>query len=1107
MRRRLNVKLLLWSCGGVLAGASMFHLLHLAQASRAAEALLEQADRAVTLGRPESALAHYAHYLQVAPDDVGAQQRYAEALDRHAGPAERFRLLGLMEQVLYARPDEHALRRRLVHNLIAFERYADAAEHLHVLLERQGATAELHHMLGWCQDAQRQYKAAVTSLRAAVKLDPRRLTSQALLAEILSERLLLLDEAGAALDAMVRANADNYRAYLIRARFHRRERHDAAVTADLAMARKLAPREPAVALAAAEWKHSRGKAAEAAEIVDHGLKAAPDDPALLWALANLRARAGRRAEAIELLERGLARRPRADELAVLRADLLLDDGKLAEAEGHVEQLHRDGVAPALENYLRGRLAVERGRWAEATPLLEQAHAELGPRSPWAGRVNVLLGACYRRLGEPVRTLAAFRRATQAEPGWATARLGLGAVLLDAGRPDEAAAELDAVAGTGTPPPEYWTLLARARLARTLRQPVEQRQWSEVEDALARAPARDAIEVALLEAEMRAARADLAGARAVLEAARAKHPQAAAPWCALAELARRASHDGVAERLLADAEKVLGDRAEIRLARCRLWAARGLDEDRRKLRTLSEGLHKLRFDDRGTVRRALAEAWQQLGEPAEAARQWQALADERPDDVRSRAALLDLAIAQGRGEEARRLLAEVRRREGDDGPLWRTARAALRIHEARGDADQLAEARADLEALQRAKVDNPRVPLLLARIAEMQGRTDEALRHDRRAVELGASDPAIVGRLLRRLIGRRDTLRAEETVAAYQRQRPLPPDLARLAAEIARSNHNPRLALERARQAAALPSRDYRDYLWLAELHDAADEPAEAEKLRREAVRLAPHAPETWVALVGHLTRAGNAEAAEQVLAQARATIPADRRDLTLARCHEALRQSERAAEAYRVGLAARPRDVILLGAAADFYLRAGHDAEAEAALRRLLTPEMAAPPEYLFRARRKLAALRAGRALDSGDDTARVEALALLDVNLRARASIADERVRWFALGTRAADRSEALAKLRAGFAAAPPTADEQVLLARLYEASRQLYKARQELAQVVARHSHEPHYRARYVDVLIRSEALVEAETHLARLAELEPNSPRVRALQEALRKARAAL
>lgn len=1105
MRRRLNVKLLLWSCGGVLAATAAFHLLHLAQARRAAHALLEQADRAAAQNRPDRALTHYAHYLQFAPDDVDAQQRYAETLDRHAGPDERFQLLGLMEQVLYARPDEHALRLRLIHNLIAFERYADAAEHLRTLLERQGERAELYHMLGWCQDAQRLYKDASASLRAAVRLDPRRLTSYALLAEVLDERLSQPDDARAVLDTMVRANAGDYRAYLIRARFHRREKHMAEVAADLATARKLAPREPEVVLAAAEWEHARGQATEAAEIVRRGLEAAPDDPNLLWTLANLRAREGKHAEAIELLQRGLTRRPQAHTLAVLLTDLLLDDGKLAEAERRVEPLQRDGAAPTLVDYLRGRLAVARGHWAEAAPLLEHVRGELGLRSQWAGRVDVLLGTCYRHLGEPERALTAFRRAALTEPGWATARLGLGAALLDAGRPDEAVAELETVARAHEPPPATWTLLARARLVRALRQSAERRQWDEVEAALKRAPARDAVEVALLDAEMRAARGDLDGARAVLEVARAKHPDAVAPWCALAELARRAAHEATAERLLADAQKTLGDRVELRLARCRLWAARGLDVDRRKLKTLGDGLEKLSADDRGTVRRALAEAWQRLGEPTEAARQWQALADERPDDVRSRTMLLDLAIEGGRGEEARRLLTEVRRREGDDGPLWRTARAALLVQEARGDRDKLAEARADLEALQRAKTDGPRVALLLAHIAETEDRPDEALRQLRRAVEQGVSDSTVVRRLLRRLIERRDFLHAEECVAAYQRRYALPPDVARLAAEVARGNHNPRLALERAHLAVSVPTRDYRDALWLAELHRAADEPAATAKLLHDAVRLAPYAPDTWVALAGHLARAGQADAAERVVTEALVKLPADRRDLTLARCREALHQPERAAQAYRAGLAARPRDLILLGAAADFYRRAGRDAEAEAALRRLLTTELGAPPEYLFRARRDLAELLAGRALDAGNDAARAEALALLDVNLRARTSIADERARWFALGTRAAERPEALAKLRAAFAAAPPTAQEQVLLARLYEADRQLYKARQELAQVVARHGDEPLYLARYVGVLIRSEALGEAETHLAHLAELEPGSARVGALREALRKARA--
>src|SRR5262249_39030682 len=145
----------------------------------------------------------------------------------------------LIQELLLQRPELHDLRFRLVHNLIAVGRIADAAQQISALAGHWGDPAELKHMLGWCQDAREQYPEAVQSFREAIHLDPTRLDSYALLAEVLSERLGDFGQARQVLDEMVRANPKAYRAHLIRSRYLLRQGEEAAADQDLHTALEL----------------------------------------------------------------------------------------------------------------------------------------------------------------------------------------------------------------------------------------------------------------------------------------------------------------------------------------------------------------------------------------------------------------------------------------------------------------------------------------------------------------------------------------------------------------------------------------------------------------------------------------------------------------------------------------------------------------------------------------------------------------------------------------------------------------------------------------------------------------------------------------------------
>lgn len=1098
MHRQLNLRLLVGCFVVLVPVAVIVHCVHGYQVRQCALTLRSRGDRAVELGQPEQALAHYTNYLGFVPDDASAREKYIRLFDRVASPADRGQVAVLMQKLLLERPDLHDVRFRFVHNLIFVGRIGDAAQQIGILTGHWDDPAELKHMLGWCQEAREQYAEAAESFRAAVRLDPKRLESAALLALVL-ERLGEPDEGKRVLDAMVEANPNAPGAYLIRYRFHLQRENQTAADRDLQSAVDLAPDQVDVALAAADRLQARGKPQEAFAILEAGVRRNPHEPYLYKAMADLKIRAGERAEAVQILARGLDKLPLNADLLTLQTDLRIDQGDLGEAVKQLRVLRKLAPSSPLPDYLQGRIAIANGQWSEATAVLERCRKELASTSAWSSRLHALLGTCYHQAGDAPQELAALRLAVLSEPGWAAARVNLGAALLAGGRVDDAVAELQLARDGADAPKEVWSVLARALLYRNLRLPEAQRDWSAVESAVVRARKAqpDAPEVTVLQAEVLIARKEFVAARAALQQAldqarSVKGPGAILLWCALAELAERQGQPGDADRTLERAEAELGDGLELRLARCRLWANRGDGAARKNLAALADGLDKLSAAARTRLCRELADAWARLGDPARAEGLWRQVAAELLQDVRSRSALLDIALQTGQAEKARTLLAVLRTLEGSQGMQWRGGTAALRLLEARADRSKLAEARKLLTDLERQYPDWGRVPILQARADELGGSFDAAARHYERAVELGERQPVIVHRLVELLLDQQEYLRAEEALGRFTVGRPLTVPLARLGAEVAAGNRNGPVARARARQAVPLPSHDYRDYLWVARIDQEIGEAVDAEAALRESVRLAGHAPDTWIALVEHLGRTGQSAAAESALAQAREALPAAARPLALARCHEALHQLADAEANYAQALAARPDDFMALIQAAEFYARQDRPDRAEPLLRRLLMPAVAAPAGHAARARRQLAAHLAARGK-------RDEALTLL-TNIE---TAADERVRLYVVAQDPAQRSRSIAQFQESLARQPASPADRLLLADLFLAADNSAQACTVLQPLAMQPAPQPQHVARYVRALIHAGDLSEAAGLLTQLQRWEPQVSRTRELRDALTRA----
>jgi tetratricopeptide (TPR) repeat protein len=200
-----------------------------------------------------------------------------------------------------------------------------------------------------------------------------------------------------------------------------------------------------------------GKADEAGKAYDAALRADPHAAAALAGQARLARAAGRTSDAVALYDRAGAQASNG-QYAYEAAQTLLATGDEAGARKRLEdvvRLHPENAAAA--NDLAWILASKGEELPRAARLAEGASRQLtGPET------LDTLGVVRLRQGELDEAVAAFQRALETNPKYATARYHLGLALAQKGRREDALAALRGALESG-PFPEAED--ARTELAR------------------------------------------------------------------------------------------------------------------------------------------------------------------------------------------------------------------------------------------------------------------------------------------------------------------------------------------------------------------------------------------------------------------------------------------------------------------------------------------------------------------------------------------------------------------------------------------------------------------------------------------------------------------
>jgi len=288
---------------------------------------------------------------------------------------------------------------------------------------------------------------------------------------------------------------------------------------------------------------------------------------------------------------------------------------------------------------------------------------------------------------------------------------------------------------------------------------------------------------------------------------------------------------------------------------------------------------------------------------------------------------------------------------------------------------------------------------------------------------------------------------------------------------------------------AANSRDYHDYLSLAELLSVHGQPDEAERALQKAFLLNEKAPETLVAQVQLFFRTGQKHRAEKALADWREKSPAGEAPLVLAACLEILGKTDEAGQQYTLALQKKPDAIGIVRSAAAFHMRHGDLGKAADQLVRIVNGQVQGTSQQVAESRADLARVRA----DQEGYQNLLEAVRLVDQNLAAAPLSADNlrlKARLLAAHPQLAKRREAVAiyeKLAEDQMNA--AAEDRFRLAQLYLALGDWTKARRQLLAVLSTQGNQPQYLAAYARGLLDRKEFVEAEQWIKRLEAAAPD------------------
>lgn len=854
----------------VLLGGGVF-LLHYFQASRAADALLWQAEHHAQDGKLDKAINFMRQYLELRPDDNESIVRLCELIEeRDHGPQDASKLLFLYEKVLRNEPDRESARRRAIELSLVLGRHQDALAHLEVLMSKHAEDGKLWQQFGRCQLAKNEYESAADALEKSIEFAPQDVVTYELLAALQVQHLKLPAEAKSTLDRGVTANPENPDAFLVRARFHRSVDDRAACEQDLDRLLLLDPENVDGVLMMAELSQQRGDVHAARMTLTQALELHRRDLRLYRSLSWLELSAGNRPAAVACLERGIKELPNETELLTPLADLLVQDGNFDRVREIIAKLDARKAMPSQIRYLRARLAMGEKDWTAAIERLEALRGEAVSLPGLDAQVNLLLAVCYHERANTEAELVALTRALTVDPANLSARISVGNLHLNNGRFLEAKQEYEIVTKSPYAPFDARIMLGRLLLAEAKQSPSTSTfdrvnaYLSELQQAYP-----DATEPVTMQADVLSAQGRHDEAITLLRQGCARQPGDAGLWNRLASEEYIASGSDAAFEVLDEAQAIAGDRVELRLARARLWAESVSPARAERVREAERHLDRLADADQLRVLYGLVDLYAGLDHQPGLKRVYLAIAERLPEETLTRLELLDIALAEGDHSSVKRLQAELQARISEDP----TAMLTAQVYEAVALDKPTNRLRERLEDSLAREPGRAELWSALARIAQHQGDEPLAGQYLAKAYQL---DRARLSRL-RALVtfhaqgGRLDDAQTW-LFEAHRDPRISVDQFENLFASATTPLSDPTFQ-QCVGWIEPFVESDANRQLWLGDLLRRRGLTQEAQARYRAAVTLAPERTDAYLHLAHLAALTADVPAIDRLMAEAKAAIP------------------------------------------------------------------------------------------------------------------------------------------------------------------------------------------------------------------------------------------
>jgi tetratricopeptide (TPR) repeat protein len=561
-------------------------------------------------------------------------------------------------------------------------------------------------------------------------------------------------------DLAIEKNPDNALAYIARADFYADRKDMESSRTDMRKADRCENGgEPIALLKLANISHKCGDFMAARSYLDKAYVLEPENQ-VLWELKAKLSLAARDLEEMKVVAReGLVHQEKHRwDFMPTAIDLLIKADELAEAGAHVDQMHEEGIMPALANWFDGLIAEKQKNYEAALVHLDQAH-QSGYRNP---RLHLAIGRIAVKLNRVQQAIDNYREASVAYPTYIPTRMALANLMRRYGNWEGVEEQARIVLQHHPEHLKAHLFSIEAGMKRLVRMSMESdsRLWNVLEERLkALDQSTDGqINVQLLAVQMAILRERWDEADGVLEKLENRHPDASDVL-----VARINYHSHRNEEKQAEAKMLEGYLAypQNQVFTDRLVAHYLEREDHGQARSILEESIE-RFSDPAESRNMslmLVQLYYRTGDSAAALQTLQSAIEKFPKDVALKAQLLNFTQINEKPEDVARLIKEIKEQEGAEGVRWRYEQARAWFHS--GD---LAVKKAEIvELLNDILKKNPydvHAALLLGRVYERTNQWAIAVLTYQTAMDRLPNSPTVISAYVNALIRTEDYDKAD-----------------------------------------------------------------------------------------------------------------------------------------------------------------------------------------------------------------------------------------------------------------------------------------------------------------------------------------------------------